>query len=317
MSKPPKFRRPVTEDSVEAVTKRVVDSVITEALITSVENPGVCATDVLGNEVSKRKLLSYAQRFGLPASHPDGRSWSSEELCDALKTLVMMPANRDALEQSMRNFAKWWSRADRLPSLEQARKIIRELPGGSDVDKMRRSSYAWQGPFCGPAGGAPPGSFPASNIYQTEAEERDPMIQFAPNPDAIIACAERIGLSGDRSRSVKPGKKRGPSGRKPNWERNVSRERWARWVGRGADADVENLGLLLQEAAAGAKAAPAPEESGLDQLMEAVQEAGEGGGSMFSPRRHQGKRKGGSPGKRQYLQQKAAREAKKRAKRRE
>jgi hypothetical protein len=65
-----------------------------------------------------------------------------------------------------------------------------EKPGGSNVGKERETSGAHEGPFCGPAGGAPAGSYPITNKKQVGAAKS--YAHNAPNPSGIKACAERI-----------------------------------------------------------------------------------------------------------------------------
>lgn len=227
-----KFRRPAVPDDVAAARKRLHDAMITEALIAAAEAGNACPALLLDDRVDKRALLSYAQRYGVPSSRPDGQPWSNEELCAALRDNVVMPANRDALDRSMQAFAKWWTKADRVPHISTARKIIRALPGGSDADKSRRSSRSWEGPFCGPAGGAPPGTFPAANLRQTRAEERGRLAMYAPYPEGIIECAEKVGARGQRTRSPLKKGKRGPSGRKMPTGYDLQSPRWRGYMDR-------------------------------------------------------------------------------------
>lgn len=67
---------------------------------------------------------------------------------------------------------------------------IREKPGGSNVGKDRETSDADEGPFCGPAGGAPKGSYPVTNAKQARAAKA--YAHNAPNPEGIKKCVDRI-----------------------------------------------------------------------------------------------------------------------------
>lgn len=66
----------------------------------------------------------------------------------------------------------------------------RKKPGGSNVGKDRKTSKAGQGPFVGPSGGAPAGSFPVTNKKQWAAAKA--YAHNAPNPSGIKAAADRI-----------------------------------------------------------------------------------------------------------------------------
>jgi len=71
-------------------------------------------------------------------------------------------------------------------NIEKARK----RPGGSNVGKKRKTSGAKEGPFVGPAGGAPKGSYPVTNKKQWRAAKA--YARHAPNPAGIRAAADRI-----------------------------------------------------------------------------------------------------------------------------
>lgn len=66
----------------------------------------------------------------------------------------------------------------------------RHKAGGSNVGKKRETSGAKEGPFCGPAGGAPKGSYPVTNAKQAASAKA--YAHNAPNPDGIKRCADRI-----------------------------------------------------------------------------------------------------------------------------
>ena len=59
----------------------------------------------------------------------------------------------------------------------------REKAGGSNVGKDRETSGAKKGPFCGPAGNAPKGSFPVTNKKQAAACNK--VVNFTDNISII------------------------------------------------------------------------------------------------------------------------------------
>ena len=74
--------------------------------------------------------------------------------------------------------------------LTQTEEKAHEKPGGSNVGEPRKTSGAHEGPFVGPAGGAPAGSFPITNPRQVRAAKA--YAHNAPHPAAIKAAADRI-----------------------------------------------------------------------------------------------------------------------------
>jgi hypothetical protein len=72
----------------------------------------------------------------------------------------------------------------------KAQIAARKKPGGSNVGKKRKTSSAGKGPFCGPSGGAPSGSYPVTNKKQWRAAKS--YSRHAPNPGGIKACADRV-----------------------------------------------------------------------------------------------------------------------------
>jgi hypothetical protein len=79
-----------------------------------------------------------------------------------------------------------------LESKESLEKV-REKPGGSNVGKDRETSSAGEGPFCGPSGDSPKGSFPVTNPGQVRAAKAYSI--NAPNPEGIKKCADKIAKS--------------------------------------------------------------------------------------------------------------------------
>lgn len=73
---------------------------------------------------------------------------------------------------------------------EASLEAIHKKPGGSDVGKDRKTSGAHEGPFVGPSGGAPAGSYPVTNKGQWRAALS--YSHNAPNPSGIDAAADRI-----------------------------------------------------------------------------------------------------------------------------
>jgi hypothetical protein len=67
---------------------------------------------------------------------------------------------------------------------------VRSKPGGSNVGKDRKTSKAGEGPFVGPSGGAPKGSYPVTNKKQWRAAKA--YARHAPNPSGIRAAADRV-----------------------------------------------------------------------------------------------------------------------------
>jgi hypothetical protein len=63
------------------------------------------------------------------------------------------------------------------------KKKPQDKPGGSNVGKYKK------GPFCGPAGGAPKGSYPVNTCGRVAAAKA--YARHAPNPGGIKRCAER------------------------------------------------------------------------------------------------------------------------------
>jgi hypothetical protein len=78
------------------------------------------------------------------------------------------------------------SKSDLPKDIEKARKE----PGGSDVGKERKTSGPTKGPFCGPSGGAPKGSYPVTSAKQGKSAKR--LAHNAPNPKGIAKCVDRI-----------------------------------------------------------------------------------------------------------------------------
>jgi len=74
--------------------------------------------------------------------------------------------------------------------LKERVRTARKKPGGSNVGKDRKTSKAGQGPFIGPSGGAPSGSYPITNRGQWRAALA--YARHAPNPAGIRAKANRI-----------------------------------------------------------------------------------------------------------------------------
>lgn len=69
---------------------------------------------------------------------------------------------------------------DLLDDEDAAKKRPQDKPGGSNVGKYKT------GPFCGPAGGAPKGSYPVNTMKRAKAALS--YARHAPNPSGIKAC---------------------------------------------------------------------------------------------------------------------------------
>lgn len=70
---------------------------------------------------------------------------------------------------------------------------IRNKPGGSNVGKSRKTSGPNEGPFVGPSGGSPKGSFPVTNEKQAKAALS--YSRNAPNPSGIKNAVYKIAHS--------------------------------------------------------------------------------------------------------------------------
>jgi hypothetical protein len=73
---------------------------------------------------------------------------------------------------------------------EESLAKIHEKPGGSNVGEKRKTSGAKQGPFCGPSGNAPAGSYPVTSPGQARAAKA--YAHNAPDPEGIKKCVDRI-----------------------------------------------------------------------------------------------------------------------------
>ena len=82
-----------------------------------------------------------------------------------------------------------FARGGQLPK-GKALTAARKRAGGSNVGKKRKTSAAGKGPFVGPSGGAPKGSYPVTNKKQWAAAKS--YARHAPNPSGIRAAADRI-----------------------------------------------------------------------------------------------------------------------------
>ena len=76
------------------------------------------------------------------------------------------------------------------PKSKEGIKKAQEKPGGSNVGEKRETSGPKEGPFCGPAGGAPAGSYPVTSAKQGRAAKA--YARHAPNPGGIKKCVDRV-----------------------------------------------------------------------------------------------------------------------------
>ena len=67
--------------------------------------------------------------------------------------------------------------------LTASQKKARKKPGGSNVGKYKKVKSS---DFCGPAGGAPSGSFPVNTLSRAKSALK--LAHNAPNPQGIINC---------------------------------------------------------------------------------------------------------------------------------
>lgn len=83
---------------------------------------------------------------------------------------------------------KWnqeqYNEHDKIFEVMEQEKTDRDKPGGSNVGQ-----YKGQGPFCGPSGGAPKGTFPVNTKKRAIAALA--YARNAPNPSGIKACVCR------------------------------------------------------------------------------------------------------------------------------
>ena len=79
-----------------------------------------------------------------------------------------------------------WARHDKFFETDtmEADKAPQEKPGGSNVGQ-----YKTKGPFCGPSGGAPQGSFPVNTRKRAIAALA--YARNAPNPGGIRSCVKK------------------------------------------------------------------------------------------------------------------------------
>jgi hypothetical protein len=127
-----------------------------------------------------------AEKYGIPTRHPTTkRLIETSVLCDHLKWLTMNPT-KSQLRQQQRSFAtNDQERAEQIViSLHTALKRLHEMRGGSGAGKHAK------GPFCGPAGGAPPGTFPVTNSRQ--AASALGYSHNAPRPSGIRKCVDLV-----------------------------------------------------------------------------------------------------------------------------
>ena len=70
-----------------------------------------------------------------------------------------------------------------MAELTEKEKKAREKPGGSNVGDYKNVS---KGDFCGPAGGAPEGSYPVNTPKRAKSALK--LAHNAPNPEGIRSC---------------------------------------------------------------------------------------------------------------------------------
>ena len=73
-----------------------------------------------------------------------------------------------------------------MARLTSAERRARKKPGGSNVGKYSKVKSS---DFCGPAGGAPKGSFPVNTLARAKSALK--LAHNAPNPAGIRACVLR------------------------------------------------------------------------------------------------------------------------------
>lgn len=98
----------------------------------------------------------------------------------------------------MKTFKEWLIEQSKSgpPESEGAIEKAQEKPGGSNVGEKRKTSGAKEGPFCGPSGGSPKGSYPVTSAKQGKSAKA--YARHAPNPEGIKKCVDRVlGKKGD------------------------------------------------------------------------------------------------------------------------
>lgn len=94
------------------------------------------------------------------------------------------------------NFVTWKEFVELKDSLQleedltKKEKAAHKKPGGSNVGEERETSGAHEGPFCGPSGGAPEGSYPVTSKKQGAFAKA--YSHNAPNPEGIKKCVDRV-----------------------------------------------------------------------------------------------------------------------------
>lgn len=146
----------------------------------------------LGGGECTADIRRVAAKYGVPTRDPKtDAAIPIAVLCDHLKYLAMNPT-REQLVTQIRAYGTEPSppslskaHAERtLASISDALARIHKMRGGSGAGLNRR------GPFCGPSGGAPPGTFPVTNAKQAAAARR--YASYAPKPSGIRACVDVV-----------------------------------------------------------------------------------------------------------------------------
>ena len=83
-------------------------------------------------------------------------------------------------------YGTYFYKGELMAKLTAAVRKARKKPGGSNVGEYKRVK---SGDFCGPAGGAPSGSFPVNTISRARSALK--LAHNAPNPAGIRRCVYR------------------------------------------------------------------------------------------------------------------------------
>jgi len=232
-----KWSAPKDRARISTVYQRLHFAKISDVLTAAAQSPNACVQLLTKHsDVPLADVVAFAGRYGLPARDPrSGGRWGRGQVCMFLAQ-VMNPKDERNMKAYLRAYAKWWSGSATTPNLAQARKIVRSLPGGSAVDRTRRSGSRLDGPFCGPAGGGPPGSYPVSNRFQTRAALQGPEPDYAPYPSGVRKCAAAVGRQTTRTRHAASGQKRRSTGRRSSASTNSAR--FQKYVDEGSQIQV-------------------------------------------------------------------------------
>lgn len=141
------------------------------------EAPGIKDAVVASLERKKASMKCDEQSVGDP---DDSTADETEDKIDLEKVNDLIDLYAEALEGEDELLEVTDDTEDLLDEEDAAKKRPQDKPGGSNVGKYKT------GPFCGPAGGAPKGSYPVNTKKRAIAALS--YARHAPNPAGIKAC---------------------------------------------------------------------------------------------------------------------------------